>query len=68
MIKVTLPRNGFGVTAMLILVVGLVYGYISNIIKIFGLFGQEFNTVAVELIIRGIGVFVAPFGAIAGYF
>lgn len=42
-------------------------GWVMNIIKIFGLLGQDFNLVGVEMILRGVGVFVAPLGAIAGW-
>lgn len=45
-----------------------VYGWVSNIMKIVGLIGSDVSTVAVELIIRLIGVPVAPLGAVAGFF
>lgn len=45
-----------------------VYGWVSNIVKIVGLIGSDVSTVAVELIIRLIGVPVAPLGAVAGFF
>ena len=40
-----------------------VIGWGLNIIKIFGA-----STINGEVIVRGIGVFVAPFGAVLGYF
>ena len=45
-----------------------VYGWVTNIFKILGLIGSDVSTVAVELIIRLIGIPVAPLGAVAGFF
>ncbi len=44
-----------------------IFGWIMNIVKIFGLVGGSFDVVGVELIIRGVCVFFAPLGAIAGW-
>lgn len=68
MLKITFPSTLVGIVLFFITFCLFVYGYISNIVKIVGMFGQDLNTIAVELIIRGIGVFVAPLGAVAGYF
>lgn len=40
-------------------------GYVINIVKIVGLWHAP---IASEIVIRAIGVFAAPLGAIAGYF
>jgi hypothetical protein len=68
MFKIVFPATVVGILLWVSCVIAAIYGYISNIIKIVGMFGQDLNSVAVELIIRGIGVFVAPLGAVAGYF
>lgn len=46
-------------------VVLAIFGYLMNIYKLFNLIG---TAETVEAIIRGIGLFVAPLGAIFGYF
>lgn len=43
----------------------LVGGYIANVVKIFASFNDP---ITAGLLIRGVGVFVPPLGAIAGYF
>lgn len=40
-------------------------GWVWNIIKLIALVGGDIN---VELVLRVVGIFVAPFGAIFGYF
>jgi len=50
------------------LVIAGIVGWIMNIVKLIGLAGQSFEQAAVELIIRAIGIFLAPLGAIAGFF
>lgn len=57
-------KIGFGLFVIILWAVGLV-GWIWNIVKIFGLWGAAIGT---ELVIRLVGVIVAPLGAIAGYF
>ena len=45
-----------------------IYGWVNNIVKIVGLISTDISTIAVELIIRLIGVPVAPLGVVAGFF
>lgn len=45
-----------------------IYGWVNNIVKIVGLIGTDISTIAVELIIRLIGVPFTPLGAVAGFF
>jgi len=45
--------------------VAFLYGYVSNIIKLFGAVGADRTA---EVIVRLVGFFAAPLGAIAGYF
>lgn len=52
----------------ILVMLAAVYGWVSNIVKIVGLIGSDISTIAVELIIRLIGVPVAPLGAVAGFF
>lgn len=53
------------VVAWLLVILAAVTGWISNIVKIFGLWNDP---VTAELVIRLIGVPVAIIGAFAGYF
>lgn len=52
---------------MFIAVMAIVGGYFANIFKMLGLIGQPISDVAVELILRLIGIFAIPIGVIAGY-
>lgn len=45
-----------------------IYDWVNNIVKIVGLISTDISTIAVELIIRLIGVPVAPLGVVAGFF
>lgn len=58
--------TGEAISAIIYLAIfiAFVVGYIGNIVKLIGLFGDGFTA---ELIIRLVGVFAAPLGAIAGY-
>ena len=51
----------FTVLALFVLAIG---GWIANIVKIVG---SDFSTIDGELIIRLVGVVVAPLGVIMGY-
>ena len=55
-----------GQLALVLLIVALVgaWGWISNIIK---LASMEFGGVTGMLVLRAIGVFVAPLGAVLGF-
>lgn len=67
MSRITLAEKlGVGVVLVwLALIIAFIYGYVQNIIKIMHLFG---STVGAELVVRLVGAFAAPLGAIAGYF
>lgn len=56
-----------GQLALVLLIVALVgaWGWISNIIK---LASMDFGGVTGMLVLRAIGVFVAPLGAVLGFF
>lgn len=53
-------------TMLLFLTIGVAaaIGWVMNIIKLLALIGGE---ITAELIVRGIGVFFAPLGAVAGW-
>ena len=57
-------KIGFGLFVLVVALLAL-GGWVANIVKIFGMWGASFTT---ELIIRLLGVFIAPLGAVAGYF
>lgn len=54
--------------AILGVMIAAIGGWIANLVKLVGLFGETLEANAIEAIIRGIGVFAAPLGAILGYF
>jgi len=54
----------FGLFSLLVILVAGV-GWVWNIVKIFGLWAAPIGT---ELVVRLVGVVVAPLGAVAGYF
>lgn len=41
-----------------------VYGWVANIIKLFGLIGDPLTA---EVVIRAIGIFLAPLGVVLGF-
>lgn len=57
-----------GFTALELFVVSLVLlgggGWIANIVK---LVGMDFGSITGMLIVRAIGIFIAPLGAVLGY-
>jgi hypothetical protein len=58
---------GFGVLGILMIIgiwVASIVGWIMNICKLCGCSFEHFNA---EVVVRGIGVFMAPLGAIMGY-
>lgn len=61
-------KNGIGSTAGWIFVLTLwvvaIGGWILNIVKFVDL---DFTTVTGMMILRGIGIFMAPLGAVLGY-
>lgn len=52
---------------MFIVVMAVVGGYFANIFKLLNLIGHPISDIAVELILRLIGIFAIPIGVIAGY-
>lgn len=48
----------------LVIVVAAVYGWVMNIIQ---LYHSSFNDITGQLILRVVGIFVAPLGAVMGY-
>lgn len=55
---------GFALAFYLVLIVVGGYGWIENVIK---LFGSDFAHLTGALVLRCIGVFVAPLGVVMGY-
>ena len=49
----------------LVIIGGLLIGWIANIVKIVG---SDFGHITGMLVVRVIGIFVAPLGAILGFF
>ncbi len=56
-------KDAEGIIIWLVIVMGSSIGWVSNIIKILAL-----DSFSGELVVRSIGVFVPPLGAILGYF
>lgn len=58
------PSSLGGVLFLLALVLVAVGGWVANIVK---LFGSDFSPLTGEVVLRVVGVFVAPLGAILGF-
>ncbi len=60
-------QNGFTEVTLVFAIIGLlgVGGWIANIVKIIG---SDFAHITTILILRFIGIFLAPLGAILGFF
>lgn len=54
---------GFFLAICIIIAAG--YGYVQNILK---LIHMDVTGITGELLVRAIGIFIAPLGVIAGYF
>jgi hypothetical protein len=54
-----------GALTGIVLMLAAIVGYILNIVKIIGLIGQE---ISAEIVVRCVGVFFVPMGAIVGWF
>jgi hypothetical protein len=54
-----------GAIVVLALIAGFIYGWVANIVSIVQAID---NPVTGMLVLRGVGVFVAPLGAVLGYF
>lgn len=50
--------------ATVVVAIAAVYGWIANIVKFFG---ASFDPLTGAVVLRGIGVFVPPIGAIMGF-
>ncbi len=57
-----------GIMFYLVLVVLGIIGWVMNIVKLLDMLDQEVTTVTMLFILRCIGIVVAPFGAILGWF
>jgi hypothetical protein len=57
-----------GVVTMLIIFGMIVAGLVGWVMNIFGIAHSDFNNVDGMLILRVIGVFMFPIGAVVGYF
>jgi len=60
-------QAGFPVVELVITLIGLlgVIGWVWNIVKIAG---NDFGVITGMLVLRVIGIFIAPLGAVLGYF
>ena len=56
-------KTGIGLAAIVLMLVG-VYGWVQNIII---LAGSNFDPLTGMVVLRAIGVFVAPLGAVLGF-
>ena len=57
-------KNLFGVIAVTTVVIASIVGWILNVIAIFG---SSFDPLTGVVVLRCIGVFVPPIGAVMGY-
>lgn len=57
-----------GIALFFSAIVGLVIGWVVNIVKLFGLAGDGFDGNGLEIGFRAIGVLFAPIGGILGWF
>jgi len=57
--------SGIGGVLVLLVTLAFMVGWVWNLIKFIGLIGGDINT---WFIARGVGIFLAPFGALLGYF
>ncbi len=54
----------FGILLWLTIIIGSIFGYISNIVK---LTKCDFKAPYKAEVLRGVGIFIAPMGIIEGY-
>jgi len=57
---------GIGVWVMVVIAIAI--GWIMNIVKLIGFSGGTFAGNEIEIILRAVGVFMAPLGGVAGWF
>lgn len=55
---------GAGAVIWLLMVGVMMYGWVANIIT---LYHSSFDTITGQLVLRVVGIFVAPLGSIMGY-
>ena len=60
-------RAVFAFTIIAVVIAAIV-GWMMNVVKILMVMGNGFEQAGMEIVVRGVGVFVLPFGAVAGYF
>jgi hypothetical protein len=58
-----MTKNGISLTIVAVFLVGLLYGWISNIWLLLNI-----NDYSIEFAIRIAGLFIVPLGAVMGYF
>lgn len=63
-VKVVVPPSGLGVTLYLCFLVLFIGGWILNIITIAN---SSFDSITGVLVLRVVGIFMAPIGAIMGW-
>ena len=61
-----MKQSGFAAVHLVVLLVGLagVVGWVTNIVK---LFGSSFDPITGEVVLRAVGIFIAPLGAVMGF-
>lgn len=57
-----------GILAYFGLIIGFVVGYFMNIFDLIGMIGTDLSANLFEVVLRVVGVFVGPLGAIMGWF
>ena len=61
-------ETGIPVTAVFLWLVVIVTGVVGWVLNIVKLMGMTLDAVTIELVLRGLGIFVAPLGSIMGLF
>ena len=62
--KIEFGKNVFAI-AIIAAIAAAVFGWVMNIVNLFGMIDASIDA---EFVLRLVGVFVAPLGAILGYF
>jgi hypothetical protein len=61
-------ETGIPVTAVLLWLAVIITGVVGWVLNIVKLMGMTLDAVTIELVLRGVGIFVAPLGSIMGLF
>ncbi len=61
-------ETGIPVTALFLWLAVIITGVVGWVLNIVKLMGMTLDTVTIELVLRGVGIFVAPLGSIMGLF